>query len=124
MLSDEYPSFLDLETGEVVGVSSEVLRKADGREDEEAPDLPQWQKKEWETAILIHDYFGVRFEKLPTKYDIHEWEIMREFAESIQSEPLRAELLNAIRGAGAWAKAESERVGQPPGDPGDEDGRR
>ena len=30
----------------------------------------------------------------------------------------------AIRGAGAWAKAESERTGQPPSDPGDEDGRR
>jgi hypothetical protein len=101
MLSDEHPSFLDLETGKVVTVSSELLRQADGREDDEPPDLPEWQKPEWKTAMLVHDYFFVRIKKLPTKYDVHEWEIMREFADS-KPDPIRADLLDAIHGRGAF----------------------
>jgi hypothetical protein len=49
---------------------------------------------------LIHTFRGIR--KLPTKYDIHEWDIMREFAESVEPERLSDELQNAIRGAGAF----------------------
>lgn len=43
-----------------------------------------------------------RFEKLPTKFDIHEWDIMHEFAESVEPERLNDELQNAIHGAGAF----------------------
>ncbi len=49
------------------------------------------------------DFRGLdRFEKLPTKYDVNEWEIMREFAESVEPERLSDELQNAIHGAGAF----------------------
>src|ERR1039457_766308 len=53
----------------------------------------------WTEARFTHSG-GIR--KLPTKYAIHEWDIMREFAESVEPERLSDELQNAIRGAGAF----------------------
>jgi len=49
MQFDESPSYLDLDTGQVVTVSEDLLREADVPGDEE-PDLPDWQKDEWEIA--------------------------------------------------------------------------
>jgi hypothetical protein len=40
--------------------------------------------------------------RLPTQWDIHEWEIMREFAESVEPERLSRDLLQALRGKGAF----------------------
>jgi hypothetical protein len=64
-------------------------------------DVLEWQEDQFEVAeARLADWD--RFEKLPTKHDIHEWEIMREFAESVEPERLSDELQNAIRGAGAF----------------------
>jgi len=43
-----------------------------------------------------------RFQPLPTKFDIHEWSIMEDFSNSVKSARIRAELLDAIHGAGAF----------------------
>lgn len=100
MQSDEALSFVDLDTGQVETVSIELLGKAEESGDDGDPDLPAWQMPEWELAkrIAISD----RFRKLPTKFDVHEWEIMRDFADSVASERISEELLNAIHGAGAF----------------------
>lgn len=96
---DEHPSFLDLDTGKVETVSVDLLRKAEAPGDEE-PDLPEWQKPEWEIAkrIVSTD----RFLKLPTEHDVHEWDIMQDFADSRTSARIREELLEAIHGSGAF----------------------
>jgi Uncharacterised protein family (UPF0158) len=39
---------------------------------------------------------------LPTKFEIHEYAIMEEFCWSVEDPSLREELLNAIRGRGAF----------------------
>ena len=64
MQFDESLSFLDCDTGQECG-------------DDEGPDLPEWQDEEWEIAkrIVSTD----RFQKLPTKFDVHQWEIMQKF---------------------------------------------
>ena len=74
-------------------------REAEESFDEE-PDLPEWQKREWETVkrIVSTD----RFVRLPTQFDIHEWSIMEDFSHSVGSDRIRAELLNAIHGRGAF----------------------
>jgi len=97
---DEYVSYLDLDTGKVETVSKDLLSKAEKSGDGEEPDLPEWQKPEWEIArrIVSTD----RFKSLPTKYDVHEWEIMRQFADSVESGKISEELLGAIHGAGAF----------------------
>jgi hypothetical protein len=100
MQFDESSSFLDLDTGQVETVSLDLLRAAEESDDEEEPDLPAWQKDEWETAKRI--VFTGNFQKLPTKFDVHEWAIMEEFSLSVESERIREDLLDAIHGAGAF----------------------
>lgn len=107
---DETPVYLDLDAGQVEAVSAYLLRAAEEPGAEE-PDLPDWQKDEWEIAkrIVSTD----RFIALPTKFDIHEWGIMEEFSNSVESEGTRNDLLNAIHGAGAFRhfKATVRRLG-------------
>jgi hypothetical protein len=99
MQFDESSSFLDLDTGHVETVSNDLLGEADESVGEE-PDLPAWQKQEWEIAkrIISTD----RFQQLPTKFDVHEWAIMQDFSNSVASDRAREDLLNAIHGAGAF----------------------
>jgi hypothetical protein len=99
MQFEESSSFLDLDRGEVETVSHSLLSKAEDSVEED-PDLPAWQKEEWETAkrIALTD----RFIKLPTAFDVHEWAIMQEFALSVASDAVRNDLLDAIHGGGAF----------------------
>ena len=99
MQSDESYAFLDLDSGSITTVSSDLLQLAEESPDEQ-PDLPDWQVPEWEMAKQIVSTSG--FRKLPTNFDIHEWAIMQDFAHSIASGNIRQELLHAIHGAGAF----------------------
>jgi len=102
MQFEEHPSFVDLDTGEVVTVSQDLLGDAEDAENEdEELDLPAWQEREWKTAKRIAFHFD-RFKRLPTKYDVHEWDIMRRFADSVQKPRIAEELQEAIHGAGAF----------------------
>src|SRR6202043_2829457 len=100
MQFDESSSFLDRDSGQVETISHDLLREAEDSDDDEEPDLPAWQKQEWEIARQIVS--TGRFQKLPTKFDIHEWAIMQDFSRSVQSDRIRKDLLNAIHGAGAF----------------------
>ena len=100
MQFDESSSFLDLETGQVETVSHALLRAAEESGDEE-PDFPAWQKHEWEIAKRIVS--TERLQELPTKFEVHEWEIMKDFSLSMESD-IREDLLRAIRSAGAFKK--------------------
>src|SRR5271155_2807496 len=95
----KYLSYLDLEAGQVVTVFENLLREAEEHGDED-PNLPDWQKDEWEIAkrIVSTD----RFRPLPTKFDVHEWGIMQGFSRSVESEEIRDELSRAIHRAGAF----------------------
>jgi hypothetical protein len=64
-------------------------------------DVLDWQDDQFKVAGAIFADWE-RFEKLPTKLDIHEWEIMREFAESVEPERFSDDLQRAIHGAGAF----------------------
>jgi hypothetical protein len=100
MQFDESSSFLDRGSGQVETVSHDLLREAEECSDDEEPDLPAWQHREWEIARQI--VFSGRFRKLPTKFDVHEWAIMQDFSRSVESGRIRQDLLNAIHGAGAF----------------------
>ena len=53
MQFDESSSFLARDTGQVETVSQVLLREAEESGDDEEPDLPTWQKQEWEIAKRI-----------------------------------------------------------------------
>src|ERR1035441_8184725 len=104
MQFDEHLSYLDLDSGKVETVSKDLLSEAEESGDDEELDLPDWQMPEWEIATRIVS--TDRFKSLPTKYDVHEWEIMRDFADSVESGKISEELLRAIH------RSEERRVGK------------
>jgi hypothetical protein len=82
--------------------------------DEETEDLssyPEWLRK------LIIQYREVcnsdDWLPLPDSFEIHEWDILREFCETVKPNAQRAALLEAIRGAGAFRrfKDTAQRLG-------------
>ncbi len=93
MMFEENRSFVDRETGEVVMVTRDDLREVEepGPHDDD------------ETAVLILEH-PERFEELPDKWEVNDWEIMREFCEAVESAERRRRLLSAIRGNGAFGR--------------------
>ena len=73
--------------------------RRDARVDDYIARLPDWQQEEWEIAKQV---VPGRFIALPSKFEVDEWQILRDFAESVQSNKIREELLDAIHGAGAF----------------------
>lgn len=101
MQFDDALSFFDRETGGVETVSADLLGEAEESDTDEMPDIPEWQEEEWGTVKrIVANENG--FVRLPTKFDIHEWQIMSDFSNAVKSEEIRAELLDAIHGAGAF----------------------
>lgn len=99
-LLDESTAYLNRKTGEIITISDDDKELVEGEVDLE--DLPAWQR-DWLTKVQevlqSDDYIP-----LPTKFDIHEYEIMRHFCLSIEDDELREELLYAMRGSGAFRR--------------------
>jgi hypothetical protein len=98
--SDERSSFLNLTTGEVVSITDEELRAAEN--DESLEDFPEWQHDAIRIAGEILD--TEHYLSLPTKFDIHEYNIMERFCLSVDADDLRDDLCDAIRGRGAFRR--------------------
>ena len=77
MQLDESSSFLDRDTGRVETVSDDLLYEAEEPGETGEPDLPEWQREEWETAKRI---VASRRFLPPTKSDVYEWAIMQDFS--------------------------------------------
>jgi hypothetical protein len=102
MQFDECSSFFDRDTGQVETVSGDLLNQAEDSSDGAEPDdLLEWQEQEWEVAKRIVSAED-RFERLPTKFDVHEWSIMEDYSLSLEPGRLRDDLLFAIHGRGAF----------------------
>ncbi|MCD7923021.1 MAG: UPF0158 family protein [Clostridiales bacterium] len=83
---DNWTGFYDSQTGETVW-----LGDRDFDDDYE------------ETEELIETSEN-RFYRLPTKYDIHEYSIIEDFVDDLPAGAIRNELMNAIRGRGAFRR--------------------
>jgi hypothetical protein len=96
-LSDDWVSYLDPDSGEIITVTEEERRLAEGKS---LDDIPEWQREVLPKirAVLESD----RFLELPDRFDIHEWSIMEGFARGHDNDRIRQELLDAIHGAGAF----------------------
>ncbi len=83
---DNWTGFYDSQTGETVW-----LGDRDFDDDYE------------ETEELIETSEN-RFFRFPTKFDIHEYSIMEDFVDDLPAGAIRNELMNAIRGRGAFRR--------------------
>jgi hypothetical protein len=94
---DEMSSFVSKRTGEVVTLSHEVMHLAEADSTE---DLPAWQEEE---LRLAKDVLGSSdWLALPSKFEIHEWDLMNRFGQSLSVPAQSEEVLDAIRGSRAF----------------------
>ena len=94
--SDEASSYVNRLTGELRTVMHEELRLA---EEEGEPEMPGWQQDAVKAAREVIE--SKDWLELPSKFDIHEWDIMDRFGESLTREQ-QAEVRDAIRRKGAF----------------------
>lgn len=97
MASDEMSSFVNTSTGEVRTVTHEDIQLA---EDEDDPSAPDWQREAVEDARAVIN--SDEWVELPSKFDIHEWEMMDRFALSRSDDEAMSELRGSLRGRGAF----------------------
>ena len=95
--NQEWQSFLDPESGEIITVTDDDRSSL---EESEAELLPEWQREHLPKVreALESD----RFLRLPGSFEIHEWSIMERFCHTIDGPSARGELLAAIHGSGAF----------------------
>jgi hypothetical protein len=106
-VDDSMRAFLNKSTGELVTLTSEELAAAeeDPEDLEDAEflrEIPEWQQESIRKAREVlesDDYLA-----LPSRYEIHEYSIMKDFCNSVPDEVERADLLNLIRGSGAFGR--------------------
>ncbi len=101
-LPEEWEAFIDPTTGEIVVVGEDDRPFLDSEEDVEPVEMPDWQEEPIVRIRAVLD--SGRAVRLPGAFEIHEWELMRRFAASIEDSDERAEILAAIRGSGAFRR--------------------
>ena len=97
VLNDEHSAFLNRHTGELVTLSIEELSAAE--EDDNIDEYPEWQQDmiiKAKEVINSDDYLP-----LPSKFDIHEYNIMEAFCCSVVDDKIRG---------GFWLKSEVEEL--------------
>jgi len=99
--SDEYNSYLNKRTGEVVLVSDYEMRAAE--EEEPIEDFPEWEQDQVRLAREIIAETG-DYIPLPTKFDVDEYRMMESFCLSLADPKVRDALCDLIRGAGAFRR--------------------
>jgi len=97
--SEESEAYLDPTTGEIVPVTEEDRRLVEEGDENDAS-LPKWQR---EVLPKIRQALeSGRFLRLPDRFEVHDWDIMRRFSEAQEDARVRNELLDAIHGSGAF----------------------
>ena len=100
ILSDQMHPYLNKRTGELVTISDEEISVAERGDDIDA--YPEWEQdliRQAQEVLDSDDYLP-----LPSKFDIHEYAIMERFCYSVDDEALSDELLDLIRGSGAFGR--------------------
>src|ERR1700756_1725878 len=98
MIFEELKSYVDRETGQVFTVRMDDLHEAQdeaGRTAGEASDDDEMDEDLRMARAIVAD--PLRFPQLPTQWDIDEWEIMREFADTSAPDALRPRLLESLQ---------------------------
>ena len=99
ILSDEAHTYINKLTGELITITADDIAMT---ESEEQEDSFEWQDEiiqATKNVLSSDDYL-----KIPSKFDIHEYEIVERFCLSIPDERISEDLLGQIRGSGAFRR--------------------
>jgi len=99
-LPDEWTAYIHRETGELYSFSDEEAAQAEGEDEEDEDERADWEKESLAKAAEILN--SEAWIALPSKFEINEWEIMRDFAQSQTDREAAENLLRAIQGRGAF----------------------
>ena len=100
VFSDEQHAYLNKITGELTTITNDDIAVIENGDD--WSDYPEWQQSVFENTKKVlssDDYL-----ELPSRFDIHEYEIMERFCLSVPDEKVRNVLLSKIRGSGAFRR--------------------
>ena len=86
-------------TGEVVSLSADAFAAIEAQDSDE--DI-LGEADESMIALAREIENGSDFEKLPDKFEVDEWWIMRDFCETVDQESDQQELRDALQGNGAF----------------------
>ncbi|MCK5242209.1 hypothetical protein KAR34_07145 [bacterium] len=98
--SDESTSYLNTKTGEMATIDNLEFSAAENNEPIE--NFSEWEHENLRVAkeiLQTDDYIS-----LPSKFDIHEYEIMERFCLSIADDELRDTISRALKGSGAFRR--------------------
>ncbi len=95
---DGWMAYINRRTGEIVGFSEDDVAFHDDDDDI----LPDWQSEIVAKAKEVEA--SDDFVQLPDKFDIHEYAIMERFCLGVDDDTLREDLLDTIRGRGAFRR--------------------
>lgn len=116
---DAFDYFLDMETGEIIILSEDIIKKAqtilDGSYDddigdfedveiEEEPVIPEWMEDEIELALDIFIYEKERYIRIPERNPMNGYNIMKAFTETLGDEALKRTILGLLDGKNAFRK--------------------
>lgn len=117
---DSFDYFLDVETGEVIALSEEVLSEVqsslyegdyDELEDDiesiefdKEPDLPYWMEDEVELAMEVFLDEDGQYIRIPERKSAEAHKVMAEFIETVTDPILKEELATALNGKGAFRR--------------------
>jgi hypothetical protein len=107
MQTTESAAYLNKKTGELFMLGEEELSGLDSLGDDEDDELdledyPEWQRESIVKGREISE--SDDWIELPTQRDVHEYHIMEEFAASLYDAETRNQILQSIRGSGAFGR--------------------
>jgi len=106
---DSFQCFFDRAADEVVWVAEDEFAAAEAMEDgadlaETASRTESGMVEALELAVRIVDDNGSSFVALPSQWDVHEYAIMQDFADSLPESEARQRILRGLRGSGAFRR--------------------
>jgi len=120
VMRDTFDYFLDLETGEVMTFSEDIVREMKARlyddeygeieddieyiEFDEEPEIPDWMTDEMEMVLeILLDESG-RYIRIPERQSRRAYQSMNDFIDTVGDPLLKEELSSALNGTGAFRK--------------------
>ncbi len=129
VLRDTFDYFFDVETGEVILFSDEIMREITSRlydsdfeeiredieyiEFDEEPDLPDWMLDEVDLALEVLLNRDERYIRIPERKKADAYQSMADFIKTIEDPILREELTHALNGKGAFRKFKDVLIDYP-----------
>ena len=99
LLPEEWSGYVNRQSGEVLSIPHDAFAKLESDDEDESL---LSEADETMVALAREIESSTHFVRLPGKFEIHEWSIMREFCDSLDNAEQRDQLLEAIHGSGAF----------------------